>query len=98
MVRPVTKCSFETLEPRQVLSTASLASGLVVAAQHANEHSHVFDLISSRLADVTNATHTVLNGTLSDATNSSITGSVHYLSLTAHGSTRTDFSVNVSGA
>src|SRR5439155_24817386 len=98
MIRSAQLRNFETLEKRQVLSGHGLAPGLLVAAQHANAHSHVPVLISSTMAGVATATHTVLNAVLTDATDASITGAAHFSSVTKHGATTTKFSASIEGA
>jgi len=98
MVRRNRIRAFETLENRQVLSAHAVAPGLAVAAQHANEHSHVPMLISSQLHGHSSVQHTNLTATLSDATNSAVSGMVHFSSMTHHGTTRSMLNASITGA
>jgi hypothetical protein len=90
--------SFEYLEPRQMLAAHGLAPGLAIAAQHANSHGQVSSLVSSPLAGNSQNQHTNLVASLSDASNADVSGTVHFMSKTHHGTTTTRLMANIEGA
>lgn len=98
MNRPVNAFSFEYLEPRQMLAAHGLAHGLAMAAGHADSHAHVPQLVSSALTANSQNQHTNLVASLSDPSNADVSGTVHFMTKTHHGTTTTRLMANIEGA
>jgi len=94
----MSRLSFEYLEPRQMLAAHGFAPGLAIAAQHANSHAQLPSLVSSPLAENSQNQHTNLVASLSDTANANVSGTVHFMTNTHHGTTTTRFMANLEGA
>lgn len=90
-----TRYTFETLEPRQVLSAHALAQG-IAALHHDSDHSGGAALIANPHSQ--HATVNALSASLSDPANSDVSGSVQFISITHRGETKARLLATIHGA